>query len=157
MRRLLMSIVFSVIFLVPLCAISRDDDILDRVPGPLRPITVEWIVIHGHLKQGETPQISPDSIHRGSELLWSNATDTPIRIKFGKGADCKKVSRVEFGSPSFQGTLWPRIAVKGCIITEEVIPPNNMLTMYPTEGGVFPYEIEFVGTGQKLTGTMKVI
>jgi hypothetical protein len=111
---------------------------------------VEWITVHGDLKKGETPVVTPGSTYvtRGNKVLWANGTDTPMRIRFGSGKKCKEVSQT-----AFIGYQWATLS--GCIATP-VMSPKTVLEFFPNDGGVWDWEIEFVGTKQKLTGRLKV-
>lgn len=156
MSRYIIMLTVSVILLLPLHAASRDGihggTGIPGQPFPMTGYQVEWINIHGHLKSGQEPQIFPRSqyVDRGNEVLWANGSDTPIRIRFGKGTECSEVNLVEMYS--FQ---WTRIGVSGCIVTATV-PPRTVLATFPNEGGTFPFDIEFVGTDKHIKGVLKV-
>ncbi len=114
-------------------------------------VTDEWVVISGRLKNGEAPKVSPVkvSVERGTRpLLWANGSDTPVRIKFGKGQTCKEVSLTEM--IQYKWAVLP-----GCIATEPV-PPKRVMEMWLDEPGTFDWQIEFVGTDKKIAGVMAV-
>jgi hypothetical protein len=126
-----------------------------RAPGRVYvlPPKIEYVYISGklHGDNKEEPKIHPAGVYvdRGARTLWTNGSDTPILIRFGKGAKCRVVSRFEL--LNYQ---WAVLA--GCIVTEPAVPSKSIVETTFTEGAVIPYEIEFVGTGRKLTGTIKV-
>lgn len=108
----------------------------------------EWINIWGNLKKGEMPRVYPSNIYvdRGAQVLWANGTDTPMKLKLGKGTGCKTVDQT--------GVAEYRWALLGCIVVS--VPARTIIEMFPDEGGAFNWEIEFVGTDKKLSGVLKV-
>jgi hypothetical protein len=111
------------------------------LPSISAAISDEWVVISGRLKNGETLKASPlkVSVEKGTRpLLWANGSDTPVRIKFGKGETCKEVSHTEM--IHYKWALLP-----GCIITEP-LRPRTIIEMWIDEQGTFDWRIEFVGT-----------
>ena len=111
---------------------------------------VTWIMIYGNLKKGQEPTISPASIYldRGKDTIFANESDTPIRIKFGKGTKCKEMQNI-----AFYGYNWQQLS--GCIVSE-TLQPKASLKIIPNDPGPLDWEIEFIGANKKLSGTLKV-
>jgi hypothetical protein len=129
-----------------ICAI-----VMILLPAMAGAVSDEWVNISGRLKNGETPKVSPlkVSVERGSKpLLWANGSDTPVRIKFGRGETCKEISHTEM--IQYKWALLP-----GCIVTQPV-SPRAIIEMWVDEPGVFDWQVEFAGTDKKIMGTMAV-
>ena len=88
-------------------------------------------------------------VNRRTRVYWSNYSDVPIRIKFGKGENCKDISRVP------QRSQYWRLS-KQCYITEQPIPQDGALQIMFDEHGTYNYEIQFVGTKSTETGELIV-
>ncbi len=147
MKRIVFVITLLTVTLLPLLALA------DRREGARIPEfrKVENINIYGHLKEGEKPKVYPASIYldRGAAVLWSNGSDTSVRIKFGKGTKCTPVSQTQV-----LDYAWA--TMPACIVTEPALSPKTVLEIFFTEPGPYDWEIEFVGTDQRLSGNLKV-
>jgi hypothetical protein len=109
----------------------------------------QMITIHGK-RSGDVMEdmnLTPFNkifVARYTRVKWTNQSDTPIRIKFGKGDNCQDISR------RFERTdYW----LDKCHLTKEPIAPKEILEIQFNEGGTYDYEIQFVGT----TSTFKAI
>jgi hypothetical protein len=114
------------------------------VGGTLSPIQeVQWIHILGKrwgevMNNMKLKPFNKINIDRSTRVIWINQSDTPIRIKFGKGENCQDISR------NLQRTdYWRKYY---CHITEEPISPNGILEIFFNDPGSYDYEIQFVGT-----------
>ena len=75
----------------------------------------------------------------------------PIRIKFGKGTK----STLVFHAQLLDCERDVFDAKSGCIISEPVASKSVLKVVY-TNAGSLQYEIEFVGTEQKLSGSLAI-
>jgi hypothetical protein len=78
------------------------------------------------------------SVYRFTRVYWTNKSNTPIRIKFGKGKNCQDISK----TPQNAGDWWHN----KCHITRKPIPHDGILEVYFDEQGIYDYEVQFVGT-----------
>lgn len=83
-----------------------------------------------------------------TKVSWVNRSDTPIHIKFGKGTDCRILSK------SYRQTsLWRS---RTCYVTGEPIAPGDLYRITFDEKGSYLFEIRFVGTTTTFQGELVV-
>ena len=89
------------------------------------------------------------SIDRYTEVTWINDSNSPIKIEFGKGPNCKEISAAAFPA------LGIRMQPDKCFVTS-VIPPKGTLRFRFEEFGDCHYEVKYVGTNRVDHGDLKV-
>jgi plastocyanin len=87
------------------------------------------------------------SVGRGDPVTWINESQTEVKIKFGKGAQCRKVSVKSMG--------W-RLEPDKCYETEDTLKPGDSTTIHFKEIGLFNYEIAYVDQNRKEMGVIHV-
>ena len=94
-------------------------------------------------------QIDPKEVRvgKGDPVTWINESCVEVRMKFGKGASCRKVSLKALG--------W-RLEPEKCYETEDALKPKGIVTIHFKEIGLFSYEIEFVNSNRREKGTVRV-
>lgn len=90
------------------------------------------------------------SIDRYTEVTWINDSHSDVKIKFGKGDQCKKVS-----SEVFPG-LGARLDPDKCFVISNSISPKGTLRFHFKEFGDYLYEVDYVGTNRVDHGELKV-
>lgn len=120
-------------------------------PVPLFP-TSRIIMIYGNDEGNNVSPVEPDKlwVDRFTVITWINASQTGVRIKFGRGVRCREVS-----TQTFPG-LGIRLDPSKCIVTSDSIPPNGKLWFRFEEPGEYRYEIEFLGKNGDVLGEVKV-
>ena len=96
--------------------------------------------------------VEPDKlwIDRFTEVTWINASQTDIRIKFGKGTNCREVS-----TSAFPG-LGSRLDSQKCVVVSNSIPVKGKLWFRFEEPGDYRYQVEYQGGNEKVSGEIKV-
>jgi hypothetical protein len=89
------------------------------------------------------------SIDRYTEVIWINDSNSPVRMEFGKGPNCKEVSTNAFPA------LGIRLQPDKCFITNS-IPPKETLRFRFQEFGDYKYKVEYVGKSEVDHGELKV-
>jgi hypothetical protein len=108
------------------------------------------ITIKGELGNNRViTQIVPKevSVGTGDSVTWINESPIEVRIKFGKGTECKKVSLKALG--------W-RLEPDKCFETEDTLKPGLSSTIQFKEIGIFHYEIEYVDRNRWEKGIVRV-
>jgi hypothetical protein len=152
MKRIISLVAIFCMLLLPLTLFSRDGwggrvgEMLGGIPR------VQMITIHGKrsgdvMKDMHLTPFNKIFLDRYTRVKWTNNSDTPIRIKFGKGENCQDISR------RFERTdYW----LDKCHITKEPIAPKGILEIVFNEGHPYDYEIQFVGTTSTFKGSLVV-
>ncbi len=114
--------------------------------------TPRIIMIYG---SGERKNVAPVEldklwVDRFTEITWINASQTDVRIRFGKGTKCKEISTATFPG------LGIRLDPRKCFVTGNPIPPQGKLWFRFVEPGDYKYEVEYLGKNEKLSGEIKV-
>ncbi len=93
--------------------------------------------------------LSPGDVRVGRDdpVTWVNESPVEVRMKFGKGEQCKKVLVKTFG--------W-RLEPDKCVETEDTLKSGYSTTVRFKEVGLFNYEIEYVGKNRKERGVVRV-
>ncbi len=89
------------------------------------------------------------SIDRYTEVTWINDSQSDVKIKFGKGIQCKQVSSAAFPA------LGVRMQPDRCFVTGS-IPLKGTLRFRFQEFGDYHYRVEYVGTNRTDDGELKV-
>ncbi len=89
------------------------------------------------------------SIDRYTEVTWINDSQNDVKIKFGKGIQCKQVSSAAFPA------LGVRMQPDRCFMTSS-IPAKGTLRFRFEEFGDYHYEVEYVGKDHVDHGELKV-
>jgi len=89
------------------------------------------------------------SIDRYTEVTWINDSNTPIKIEFGQGPNCKEVTADAFPA------LGVRMQPDRCFLTNS-IPPKGTLRFRFQEFGNYKYKVEYVGKNEVDYGELKV-
>ena len=87
------------------------------------------------------------SVGRGDPVTWINESQTEVKMKFGKGTQCRKVSVKTLG--------W-RLEPEKCYETEDSLKPGDSTTIHFKEIGLFHYEIEYIGKNRNEMGVLHV-
>ena len=108
------------------------------------------IAIKGELGDNRViTQIDPKevSVGTGDSVTWINESQIEVRIKFGKGTECKKVSLKALG--------W-RLEPDKCFETEDTLKPGLSSTIQFKQIGLFHFEIEYVDSNRREKGIVRV-
>jgi len=89
------------------------------------------------------------SIDRYTEVTWINDSNSPIKIEFGQGPNCKEVTTAAFPA------LGIRMQPEKCFITSS-IPPKGTLRFRFQDFGDYKYKVEYVGKTEVDHGELKV-
>jgi hypothetical protein len=89
------------------------------------------------------------SIDRYTEVTWINDSNSPIKIEFGQGPNCKEISAVAFPS------LGIRMQPDRCFITGPILPKGTLRFRFQDFGN-YKYKVEYVGKNQVDQGELKV-
>jgi hypothetical protein len=90
------------------------------------------------------------SIDRYTEVTWINDSHSDVKIKFGKGDQCKQVSLEVFPG------LGARLDPDKCFVISNSTPPKGTLRFHFKEFGDYHYEVDYVGTNRVERGELKV-
>ena len=90
------------------------------------------------------------SIDRYTEVTWINDSQRDVKIKFGKGTQCKEVSSEVFPE------LGARLDPDKCFVISNSIPPKGTLRFRFREFGDYHYEVKYVDTNRAEYGELKV-
>ena len=90
------------------------------------------------------------SIDRYTEVTWINDSNSPVKIEFGQGPNCK-----EFSATAFQA-LGIRMQPDRCFITTSIRPKGGTLRFRFQEFGDYKYKVEYVGKSEVDHGELKV-
>ena len=90
------------------------------------------------------------SIDRFTEVTWINDSHTNVKIKFGKGTQCKQVTSEVFTE------LGARLDPDKCFLISNSIPPKGTLRFRFKEFGDYHYEVDYVNTNRVDHGELKV-
>ena len=108
------------------------------------------IAIKGELGNNRLiTQIVPKevSVGTGDSFTLINESPIEVRIKFGKGTECKRVSLKALG--------W-RLEPDKCFETEDTLKPGLSSTIQFKQIGIYHYEIEFVDSNRREKGIVRV-
>ncbi len=108
-------------------------------------ITIKGDLGDANLITGLSPR--EVSAGRGDPVTWINESQIPVRMRFGKGTQCRKVSVRSLG--------W-RLEPDKCYETEDTLKTGESTTIRFKEVGVFQYEIEFVDKNRRERGVIRV-
>ena len=89
------------------------------------------------------------AIDRFTEVTWINDSNSPVKIEFGQGPNCREVSAAVFPG------LGVRMQPDKCFIVNSV-PPKGTLRFRFKEFGDYKYKVEYVGTDRVDRGELKV-
>jgi hypothetical protein len=89
------------------------------------------------------------SINRYTEVTWINDSNSPIKIEFGQGPNCKEISATAFPA------LGIRMQPDRCFVINS-IPPKGTLRFRFQEFGDYKYKVEYVGKSEVDHGELKV-
>ncbi len=89
------------------------------------------------------------AIDRFTEVTWINDSNSPVKIEFGQGTNCREVSAAAF--PGLDVRMQP----EKCFITSS-IPPKGTLRFRFKEFGDYHYKVEYVGVDRVDNGELKV-
>lgn len=123
------------------------------LPGTLLFPTPRLIMIYGSWGEGEgITQTEPNRlwIDRFTEVTWINLSHSDVKIKFGKGTDCKEVTSAAFPA------LGVRLDPQKCFVTSNSIPPKGTLRFRFKEPGDYKYEVGYLGKDIKEHGDIRV-
>ncbi len=87
------------------------------------------------------------SVGRGDPVTWINESQVAVRMRFGKGTQCRRVSVKSFG--------W-RLEPEKCYETEDTLKTGESTTIRFKEVGVFHYEVEYVDRNRREKGVVRV-
>jgi hypothetical protein len=108
------------------------------------------ITIKGELSDNNLiTDLDPRELRVGREepVTWINESPIEVRMKFGKGTQCKKVRIKTFG--------W-RLEPDQCYETEDALKTGYSTTIRFKEVGLFSYEIEYGDKTRKEKGVIRV-
>ncbi len=89
------------------------------------------------------------SIDRFTEVTWINDSNSPVKIEFGQGPNCKEISATSFPA------LGIRMQPEKCFITSS-IPPKGKLWFRFQDFGDYKYKVEYIGKNEVDHGELKV-
>ena len=89
------------------------------------------------------------TIDRFTEVTWINDSNTPVKIEFGQGPNCKEVTAAAFPA------LGIRMQPDRCFVTNS-IPPKGTLRFGFQEFGDYKYKVEYEGKNEVDHGELKV-
>jgi hypothetical protein len=107
------------------------------------------IRVYGAFDKAPMVRIEPDLlwVGRGSTVIWTNMSQTDIKVNFPKGEECKKATSAMIN--------WG-LGAEGCLITQQDIPPGGTTSALFKDIGRYEYEIEYVGKNMKEKGAIEV-
>lgn len=88
-------------------------------------------------------------IDRYTEVTWINDSNSSVRIRFGKGLNCKEVSASAFPA------LGIRMQPDRCFVTSSILPKGTLRFRFQ-EFGDYRYKVEYVGNSEVEHGELKV-
>ena len=86
-------------------------------------------------------------VGRGDNVTWINESKIEVKIKFGKGTQCKQVSIKALG--------W-NLEPEKCYETKDALQHKGSATIRFKDIGLYTYEIEFVSKERKEQGIIHV-
>ena len=89
------------------------------------------------------------SIDRYTEVTWINDSNSPIKIQFGQGPNCKEVTAAAFPA------LGIRMQPEKCFITSSIHPKGTLRFRFQ-EFGDYKYKVEYEGKNEVDHGELKV-
>ena len=89
------------------------------------------------------------SIDRYTEVTWINDSNSPIKIQFGQGPNCKEVTAAAFPA------LGVRMQPEKCFITSLILPKGTLRFRFQ-EFGDYKYKVEYVDKAEVDHGELKV-
>ncbi len=89
------------------------------------------------------------SINRYTEGTWINDSNSTVKIKFGKGPNCREISAAAFPA------LGIRMQPDKCFVISS-IPPKGTLRFRFKEFGDYKYKVEYLDKNQVEQGQLKV-
>ena len=89
------------------------------------------------------------AIDRFTEVTWINDSNSPVKIEFGQGPNCKEVSAAAFPG------LGIRMQPDKCFITSSILPKGTLRFRFE-EFGNYKYNIEYVGKNLRVHGDIRV-
>jgi hypothetical protein len=89
------------------------------------------------------------SIDRYTEVTWINDSNSPIKVQFGQGPNCREVTAA--ACPG----LGIRMQPDRCFLTDS-IPPKGTLRFRFQEFGNYRYKVEYAGKNEVDHGELKV-
>ncbi len=109
------------------------------------------ITIQGDLSDNGVliTSLSPREVRagRGDPVTWINESPVDVKMKFGKGTECKSVPLKALG--------W-RMEPDKCYETEDTLKPRFTATIRFNEIGNFNYEIEYIDKNRHERGVVRV-
>ncbi len=87
------------------------------------------------------------SVGRGDPVTWINESQVAVRMRFGKGTQCRQVSVRSLG--------W-RLEPDKCYETKDTLKAGESTTIRFKEVGVFHYEVEYVDRNRREKGVIRV-
>ncbi len=108
------------------------------------------ITIEGELSGNNlVTRLDPREVQvgRGDPVTWINESQVEVRMRFGKGTECRKVSVKALG--------W-RLEPDKCYETEDTLKTGESTTIRFKEIGLFNYEIEYGDRNRKEKGVIHV-
>ncbi len=90
------------------------------------------------------------AIDRFTEVTWINDSNSPVKIEFGQGSNCREVSAAVFPG------LGVRMQPDKCFITTSIRPKGGTLRFRFQEFGDYKYKVEYLGTSEVDHGELKV-
>ena len=89
------------------------------------------------------------SIDRFTEVTWINDSNSPVKIEFGQGPNCKEVTAAAFPA------LGVRMQPEKCFITSLILPKGTLRVRFQ-EFGDYKYKVEYVDKAEVDHGELKV-
>lgn len=86
-------------------------------------------------------------VGRRDNVTWINESNAEVKMKFGKGTDCKEVSVKSLG--------W-NLDPERCFETKDSLRPRGSTTIRFKDTGLYTYQIEYVGKNRKQHGIIHV-
>jgi len=108
-------------------------------------IVIKGDVSDANLITGLSPR--EVSAGRGDPVTWINESQVEVRMRFGKGTQCRKVSVRSLG--------W-RLEPDKCYETEDTLKTGESTTIRFKEVGVFHYEVEYADRNRREKGVIRV-
>ncbi len=146
------ALILSVLRITQPMVVARSADVGFSLPITSSPAP-RMIMIYGSWEGKDViPQIEPDVlwIDRSTEVTWINVSQSNVKIRFGKGTDCKEVTPAAFPA------LGVRLDPQKCFVISNSIPPKGTLRFRFKEPGEFNYEVEYIGKNLEMHGDIRV-
>ena len=130
---------------------SGEDTALSQRVAQGRRIPRDYIIaIQGNF-DGDQGVVALDPrdlrVGRGDNVTWINESNVEVKMKFGKGTDCKEVSVKALG--------W-NLDPERCFETKDALRPRGSTTFRFKDIGLYNYQIEYLGKNRKQNGIVRV-